>query len=296
MALAETPNAPSKASIVLAFAAVYTLWGSTYLAIRFAIETLPPFAMASVRFLVAGAVMYVWARVKRAPRPTAREWRAGFVVGGLLLLGGNGAVVWAEQRVASGLTALLVATVPLWVVIAERKRPTPAIVAGLLLGFGGLALLVWPIGSIDPTAVGVLLFGSLSWTAGSLYSRRAPLPKAPLMAIALELLGGGVLLGVAALVSGKPVHMPSATSLLALAYLFVFGSIIGFSCYVWLLQVVRPTLVATYAFVNPVVAVLLGFLLGHEPLSARMLIASAVIIAGVACITLRRVSSPATSS
>jgi drug/metabolite transporter (DMT)-like permease len=291
MGIAETPApAPSKASILLAFAAVYTLWGSTYLAIRFAIETLPPFLMAAVRFLIAGAIMYLWARARGAPRPTAREWRAGAIVGGLLLLGGNGAVVWAEQRVASGLTALLVATVPLWIVIAERKRPTLAVASGLLLGFGGLALLVWPWGSIDKVALGALIVGSLSWTAGSLYSRRAPLPKAPLMAIALELIGGGALLGVAAAISGARPHIPSTTSMVAVAYLVVFGSIIGFSCYVWLLQVVRPTLVATYAFVNPVVAVFLGWAIGHEPLSARTLSASAVIIAGVACITFRRVS------
>src|SRR5262249_30170269 len=269
MGVAETPSpAPSKASIVLAFVAVYTLWGSTYLAIRFAIETMPPFMMAAGRFLIAGAIMYLWARTRGAPRPTAREWRAGVIVGGLLLLGGNGAVVWAEQRVASGLTALLVATVPLWIVIAERRRPTLAVAFGLLLGFGGLALLVWPMGSIDMVAVGALIVGSLSWTAGSLYSRRAPLPKAPLMAIALELIGAGAVLGVAAAISGARPHVPSTTSMVAVAYLIVFGSIIGFSCYVWLLQVVRPTLVATYAFVNPVVAVFLGWAIGHEPLSA----------------------------
>src|SRR5262249_14767056 len=147
--------------IVLAFAAVYTLWGSTYLAIRFAIETLPPFLMASVRFLIAGAIMYAWARARGAPRPSLRECSAGFIVGGLLLLGGNGAVVWVEQRFASGLTALLVATVPLWIVIAERRRPSLAVGAGLVLGFGGLLLLVMPIGSIDTVAVGVLLVGSL---------------------------------------------------------------------------------------------------------------------------------------
>lgn len=293
MAIAETAPAPSKASIVLAFAAVYTLWGSTYLAIRFAIQTLPPFSMASVRFLVAGVIMYVWARARGAVRPTSSQWRAGFIVGGLLLVGGNGAVVWAEQRVASGLTALLVATVPLWIVIAERRRPTLAVALGLALGFSGLALLVWPIGSIDMVAVGVLLCGSLSWTVGSLYSRRAPLPKSPIMAIALELIGGGALLGVVAAISREHPHLPSATSLLALGYLIVFGSIIGFSCYVWLLQVVRPQLATTYAFVNPVVAVFLGWAIGHEPLSIRTLAASAVIVAGVACITFRRVSPAA---
>jgi drug/metabolite transporter (DMT)-like permease len=284
----------------LAFAAVYTLWGSTYLAIRYAIETLPPFFMASMRFLCAGGLMYAWARLRGAPRPTAIEWRSGLCVGGLLLLGGNGAVVWSEQRVASGLAALLVATVPLWVVLVEglteRRRPTGWVWAGLALGFAGLVLLVGPAAlgggaPVDRAAAGALVLGSLSWTAGSLYSRRARLPASPILGIAVELLGGGALLGLAGLVLGEPARLHaaqvSARSLLAVGYLMVFGSIIAFSCYVWLLRVMRPTLVATYAFVNPVVAVLLGWLLAHETLSARTLGASAVIVAGVACITVR---------
>jgi drug/metabolite transporter (DMT)-like permease len=297
-----TETESSRANIALAFFAVYTLWGSTYLAIRFAIETLPPFLMAGVRFLIAGVLMYAWARWKGAPRPTLSQWRGGIVVGGLLLMGGNGAVVWAEQRVPSGLTSLLVATVPLMVVLIEtfvlgRKRPGPAVWAGLALGFAGLALLVGPglvggQGGVDPVAAGVLLCGTLSWTTGSLYSRSAPLPPSPILAIAVELLGGGILLCALAVVHGDFAHaQPSAMSLrsgMAFVYLIIFGSIIGFSCYVWLLRVVRPAMVATYAFVNPVVAMFLGWALANEPLTTRALLASVVIIAGVACITLRR--------
>jgi drug/metabolite transporter (DMT)-like permease len=287
----------TRGRVLTAFAAIYLIWGSTYLAIRFAIETLPPFLMASTRFLVAGALLYGWMRLRGAPRPTAVHWRSTILVGGLLLLGGNGAVVWAQQVVPSGVAALLVAIVPVWMVLLEwarrgGHRPTGATVAGLVLGMAGLVLLVGPgqlagAGRIHPVGAGVLVLGSLSWAAGSIYSRGARLPPSPFMAGGMEMLAGGALLGVAGLVTGERLTplQASPASLLALLYLIVFGSLIGFTAYIWLLRVVPPARVATYAYVNPVVAVFLGWALASEPLTLRMLLAAAVIVAGVAIIT-----------
>lgn len=282
-----------------AFAAVYLIWGSTYLGIRFAIQTLPPFAMGGVRVVVAGVLLYAWTRLRGAPAPTPLHWREAAIVGGLMLLGGNGAVVWAEQRVPSGLTALLVATTPLWMVVLEALRgrlPTRWVVAGVGLGLAGIALLVVPgrlAGGlhVDPLGAGVLVMGSLCWAAGSLYSRRARLPKAALQGVALEMLAGGAGLLLLATAGGEwsRLHLEavSSTSWLAFAYLIVFGSMIGFSSYLWLLRHTTPARASTYAFVNPVVAVFLGWALAGEPLSARTGLAAAVIVLAVALITTR---------
>lgn len=284
--------------LVLAFAAVYLIWGSTYLAIRLAIETLPPFLMAGVRFLVAGILLYAWARWRGAPRPARTHWLAAAAVGGLMLLGGNGGVVWAEQRVPSGLTAVLIATVPLWIALLEwvrgGVRPGGRVAGGLMMGLAGIALLVGPgelagAKGIDLVGAAVLLVASLSWAIGSLYSRRARLPSSPLLATAMEMLAGGLLLLLAALVTGQVSAVnPSQISLqsvLALGYLIVFGSLVAFTAYVWLLRVTLPAHAATYAYVNPVVAVLLGWALGGEPLTARTLLAAAVIVGAVVIIT-----------
>lgn len=287
--------APAVVRVLLAFAAVYVIWGSTYLAIRFAIETIPPFTMAGARFLTAGALLYGWARARGVPRPTRRQLRDGAVVGAFLLLGGNGAVVWAEQWVPSGLAALLVATVPLWMVILDwlqggGARPSPGIGFGLVWGLAGVALLTGGLGAeaFEPRAlVGglVILGGSLSWAAGSIYARSATVPTAPRMATAVQMLAGGALLTVAGAGAGEWAGFdPGAVSLrsaAALAYLIVFGALVAYSAYIWLLGVTTAARVSTYAYVNPVVALLLGWALADEPLTPRTLVAAGVILSAV---------------
>ncbi|MGH7476209.1 MAG: drug/metabolite exporter YedA [Longimicrobiales bacterium] len=301
--------APSRAKVIAAFAAVYIIWGSTYLAIRFAIETMPPFLMAAVRFLIAGALLYGWRRAVGVPRPNGREWRSALVVGGLLLLGGNGGVVWAEQTVPSGIAALLVAIVPLWIVLLDwlrpgGVRPSGGVMVGVLIGFAGVALLIGPdallgggTAPVDPVGALVLMVASLSWAVGSLYSRAAPKPSAPFIATGMQMLAGGVLLLVAGVLTGEPARLDvesiSAKSLLALLYLIIFGAIIGYSAYIWLLRTVPAARAATYAYVNPVVAVLLGWALADEPLNTRTLVGAAIIIGAVALITTTRVRSRA---
>ena len=293
----------STTKIALALATVYVIWGSTYLAIRFAIETLPPFGMAGARFLISGAMLYGWSRWRGAPRPSRVNWTSAALIGGLLLLGGNGGVVWAEQRVDSGLAALLVSTVPIWMVLFEwlrrgGTRPTVGVVAGMALGFAGLILLVRPGGGgggaagIDPVGAAVLLLACVSWAWGSLRSRYVQLPESPLMATGLEMLAGGSMLLVLGLLTGEASRFDPAVistrSMLAMGYLVLFGSLAGFTAYVWLLRVASPALVSTYAYVNPVVAVFLGWALAGEPLTGGMLIAAAVILTGVALITIFR--------
>jgi drug/metabolite transporter (DMT)-like permease len=289
----------SRLRVVLAFAAIYLIWGSTYLAIRFAIETLPPLLMAGTRFVVAGTLLYSWTRLRGAPRPARLHWSAAAIVGGLMLLGGNGGVSWAEQRVFSSLAALLIATVPLWMALLDWRRrggvrPSGGGAVGLIFGFVGVALLVSPgelAGSshMDPVGAIVLLLAALSWAAGSLYSRQAQLPGSPLLAISMEMLAGGVLLLAAGLVTGEGARLElsqvSPRSVLALGYLIVFGSLMAFSAYIWLLRVSTPARASTYAYVNPVVAVFLGWALGGEPLTLRTLLAAAVIVAAVVIIT-----------
>jgi len=284
--------------LVLAFAAVYLIWGSTYLGIRLAIETMPPFLMAGVRFVVAGTVLYAWARWRGAPHPVRTHWLAAAAVGGLMLFGGNGGVVWAEQRVPSGLTAVLIATVPLWIALLEwvrgGARPNGRVAVGLMIGLAGIALLVGPgelAGGkgVDLVGAVVLLMGSLSWAIGSLYSRHANLPSSPLLATAMEMLAGGAFLLLAGLATGQASGLDpsriSLSSVLALCYLIVFGSLVAFTAYIWLLRVTLPAYAATYAYVNPVVAVFLGWALGGEPLTARTLLAAAIIIGAVVIIT-----------
>lgn len=289
---------PSPGAILAALAAVYILWGSTYLAIRFAVETLPPFLMAGVRFTVAGAILYGWRRAVGQPRPTRAQWRAATVVGALMLLGGNGGVVWAEQWIESGTTALIVASVPFWMVLMDWLRPggrapRPKVWAGILVGFGGVLLLMGGPGAAPGHLVPaiVLLLASVAWAAGSLYSRSAVLP-APLLATAMQMLTGGALLLLAGVVTGEVGRMDpagfSTRSVLALLYLIVFGALIGYSAYVWLLRVTEPALASTYAYVNPVVAVVLGWLLAGERMDAGIVVAAAVIVGGVVLITTTR--------
>jgi drug/metabolite transporter (DMT)-like permease len=280
------PSTPSRAKIITAFAAVYLIWGSTYLAILYAIETLPPFLMAGARFVTAGILIYAWSRGRASTAPTRSDWRAALIVGGLLLLGGNGAVVWAEQTVPSGIAALLVAITPCWMVLLDwlwrgAERPGARTIAGLLLGFGGIALLVGP---------STIMCGSLAWATGSIYSKKTAAPAGALLFTGMQMLAGGALLLLAGALTGELARLDpgavSLRSLLALAYLLVFGSIIGYTAYVWLLRVSTPARVSTYAYVNPIVAVLLGWALAGESLTMRMGFAALIIIVGVALITL----------
>ena len=299
---------PALWKLTLAFASVYLIWGSTYLAIRFAIETLPPFSMAAVRFLVAGAILYGVAR-RRSERPDGRHWLSAAVVGALLLGGGNGGVVWAEQWVPSGLAALIIATVPLWMVLIDwlsggGPRPSGALVAGLLWGLLGVGLLVTSdhVGaqSREGLVGGVaLLLAALAWAAGSIYARRARLPASPWLTIAMQMLTGGAVLAVMAVVAGEGGQLDPAgfsmKSVLSLVYLILFGALIGFSAYIWLLGVTTPARATTYAYVNPAVAVLLGWLLADERLDLRAGLAMVMILSAVVVVSLKggraRVSS-----
>ena len=297
-------DAPGTTAIVLAFAAIYLIWGSTYLAIRFAVETLPPFLMLFARFFTAGVLMYLFLRWRGEARPTAREWLGGAVIGGLLLLGGTGAVGWAEQWIDSGLAALIVAIVPVWMVVLdwvgpERRRPTRAVIAGLVLGLVGVAVLVGPVdlsggGRMQFIGSAVVVFGTLCWATGSVYGTHLPHPSSPWMSAALQMTAGGILLLIFGTAMGEwsrvdPSQM-SARSLGALAYLVVFGSLIAFAAYVFLLRHEAPARVGSYAYVNPVVAVFLGWALAAEPVTPRTIVAAAIILTGVVLIVRHRAS------
>lgn len=305
---ARVHTGPSRAAVAAAFGAVYVIWGSTYLAIKFALETIPPLLMAGFRHLLAGIVLYTFVRLTGGPKPLRIHWRSTAIIGTLLLLGGNGGVCFAEKTVPSGLAALFVTTVPLWMVLLnwlrrDGVRPGIAEVVGVALGLFGVATLMGGLGVVPGEAVdlfgaGVLIVASLCWSWGSIYSRHAPLPKSPLLATAMEMLTGGVMLLIAGAIKGEGAEFVltnvSGKSILALAYLTVFGSLVAFSAYVWLLQVSTPARVSTYAFVNPIVAVLLGYFLASEQLTARTLVATVVIVTAVLLITLygKRATKP----
>ncbi|HEX6675575.1 MAG TPA: EamA family transporter [Actinomycetes bacterium] len=302
--LTEARRAAPAWKVAVALGTVYVVWGSTYFGIRVAIGTVPPLTMGAIRFLVAGALLYPWAvrRGDRAGDPVGpAQWAASAVVGICLLAGGNGAVSWGEQHIPSGIAALLIATVPLWMSILGRmllrERLAWAAVLGLVAGFAGLVLLIRPSGAhrFDPLATAVVLGGALAWAGGSVWSRRAPLPRRPLVGVGIELLAGGAALALAALAGGELGRLRpgavSAASLVAIAYLVVFGSLLAFTAYAWLLRNVRTSVAATYAYVNPVVAVALGWAFGDEPVSGRTLLAGAVILAGVALIVTARPSN-----
>ena len=297
-AVVGTAGLSSRARLIGAFAAVYLIWGSTYLAMRFAIETLPPFLMAGVRFLLAGGALYAWMRLRGAPRPAPRQWAAAGVVGALMLFAGNGGVVWAEQRITSSIVALLLAMTPLWMMLLDwlrphGVRPTRGSVAGMVLGLAGIALLIGPDNLVSDSPIDLLsaivvLLAALAWAAGSLYTRHANLPDSPLLSTSMQMLVGGVLLMTTATLTGdwSRMHVDaiSLRSILALVYLVLFGSLTAFSAYIWLLRHAPASRVATYAYVNPVIAVFLGWALASEPLTLQTLIAAAVIISAVAII------------
>lgn len=270
--------------IAAALGTVYVLWGSTYLGIRVAIDDLPPLTMLAIRFLIAGALLYAWARPKHAA-PDARGWAAAAVTGTGLLAVGTGAVAWAELHIDSGVVALVVALVPLWLALMDRTKLSGLAILGLSLGFGGVAALAGPGSEAFTPATLVLVVGGLGWAGASILSRSAPLPPNGLGA-AMQMLCGGAVLLVAGAARGElgHVHTPSLGAVAAVAYLVVFGSLVAFTAYTWLLRNAPMSLVGTYAFVNPVVAVLLGTVFLGEHLTLRTLVAGSVIVAGVALI------------
>jgi drug/metabolite transporter (DMT)-like permease len=290
-----------KVRTLFAFAVIYVVWGSTYLAIRIAIETIPPFLMMGVRSLSAGLVLYAMGRFQSGERLTWNEWRWSLVLGALFFLGGHGALAWGELSIPSGVASLLVATIPVWIALAEvasgKALLTWRIVSGLALGLAGVGLLaepgrLLPGESVDPLAAVVVVLGAMSWAFGTVLSRRAPSPKSWVLTSAGNLLAGGSLLVVASLLfEAAPSGVPSLRSGLALGYLVVFGSVLGFGAYVWLLRIVPAWKVGTYAFVNPGIAVLIGFLAGGEPLSLRVGLATALMAGGVALLVLERRTS-----
>lgn len=286
------------AAIALALLAVYLIWGSTYLAIAVAIETMPPFLMAGSRFLVAGALLYGFLRLRGGPAPTRLHWRSAAILGALFLLAGNGGVTWAQQRVPSGLTALLIAVVPLWMVLLEwarsgGARPTRSVILGLGLGIAGLLILIGP-GSfaggsgIDPLGALVLLGGTFCWATASVHSARFPLPGSALQATAMQMLAGGLFLTLLGTGLGEGGRLDlgavSMRSWASWIFLIFVGAIVAYSCYTWLLRVTTPAVVGTYALVNPVVAVALGAWLLAEPVTLRTILAALVILAGVGVI------------
>ena len=281
--------------VLLSFVSVYLVWGSTFFAIRVGIESFPPLLLAGLRHLSLGVIFYPFFRHSTGERPTFAQWRTAFITGVLLLAMGNGTVSWAEKIVPSGIAALLVATVSLWMVLLDwlrpgGHRPAPRVIVGFLLGFAGMAVLVGPehIGNserVNPLGALALIAASFAWALGSIYSRHHPLPRSPLLGVGMQTLSGGVVLCLAAFATGelRHFHLADVTlrSGIALLYLVVFGSALGFSAYVYILKHSTASRVATYAFVNPVVALLLGWFLAAEPLTLRTLLASGIILTAV---------------
>lgn len=287
--------------IIAALAAVYLIWGSTYLGIKYAIETLPPFLMAGTRFLIAGTILFIIAGFsKDYEKPQAAHWRTSAIVGALLLLGGNGGVVIAQHYLPSSFAALLIATEPFWIVligwlVMKNSRPNFKVILGLIVGFIGVSLLISGRGISFGSdrgqllGVGLIMLSTLAWAAGSLYGLRASSPKSALLAAGMQMICGGSLLLIVGLIRGEWATFDPATvsaaSWTALAYLIVFGSIIGFTAYSWLLKNVEPSLASTYAYVNPIVAVFLGWAIAGESLTGQMLLGAGIIVGSVILIT-----------
>jgi len=291
---------PPKWRVIASFTAVYLIWGSSYLAIHFAIESLPPFLIAGIRFTIAGLILFALARRGGAPNPGFKQWRSAMLLGILMFLVANGCLMWAQKTVPSGIAATLYATVPLWFALLGwlwlgENRPSGRVMIGLLVGFAGTALLVGPageIGSVDPFGAFLVLVSAAAWAISSLLSRQLHLSDSPMMVAAMNLFTGGLLLLGASLVTGEWATLDLGAidprSLLAVGYLILGPSVTAFSSYMWLLANVSPSSLGTYAYVNPVVAVFLGWLLAGELLTPRTIIASGVIIAAVVLITTAR--------
>jgi drug/metabolite transporter (DMT)-like permease len=283
----------------LAFAIIYLVWGSTFLAIRVGVKEVPPFLLAGMRFSVAGLVLYVWMRAQGTPSPTRREWFAASFLAVLIFVLDYGLLFWAEKRVPSGIAAVMMATIPVFIAIAEilllrTQRLTPRLAIALLVGIGGVVVLVsrsssFGEGPIDTAGAVALVVAAISWSLAAVLTRKLTLPASKVMSSGAQMLAGGILLLLTAAMLGEfrgfHVHAVSASAWLALAYLIVAGSIVAFTAYVWLIHHESPTKVGTYAYVNPVVAVLLGYALGGEPLGARTIVGTFLVLVSVVVIT-----------
>jgi len=294
-------SAPSRSRIILAFAAVYIIWGSTYLTILLAIQSIPPFLMAGTRFVISGSIMYGLARWFGAPKPAIGTWRSAIIIGGCLLLGGNGGVTLSEKWVPTGLAALLVATVPIYIALlgwltGKSPRPTLVMWLGLIGGFIGVGILAAPAFKA-PAEVGynyfglgvtVLLVGSLLWSIGSLYSRHANSAPSLFIGAGQQMISGGALLFITGSLLGETKTFAAShltpSSIAAFAYLVLIGALIGYTAYFYLLRHCDPAKVATYAYVNPIVAIILGRIFLHEPLTVRTMVGAGLIIGSVAIV------------
>ncbi|MGZ9130147.1 MAG: EamA family transporter [Candidatus Binatia bacterium] len=296
---ASSPRDTSNVLIWTALSAVYLIWGSTYLAIRFTVETTPPFLSAAARFIMSGAVLYLWRRFCGDPTASRQEWRSATVIGLLLLVGGNGAVVWAARYIPSSLAALLVATCPLWMLLFDflrrgGEKPGPRALSGIAIGFCGAVLLIgWSANGTTPNSFAgavVVVFGSLFWAAGSIFGKTAKLPSSPLLITGMEMLSGGAALLIIALavgeVNGFDRAQVSSRSAIGWVYLTVIGPI-AFVAYAWLLRNAPIPLVSTYSYVNPLVAIIVGYFLGKEILALRVWLAAGLIIGSVALVSTR---------
>jgi drug/metabolite transporter (DMT)-like permease len=291
---------------LLAFAIIYFVWGSTYLAIRVGVREVPPLLLAAMRFSVAGLVLYSWMIARGEPSPTRREWRSAFTLALMIFVVDYGLVFWAEQRVPSGLTAVMLATIPIFMALSEiiflrTQKLTARLALALLIGIGGVAVLMsrsWNLGGapIDTTGAIGLIIASLSWSISSILTRKLPLPPSKVMSSGAQMLAGGFMLAIAAAAFGEfRGFRPSAVSRavwLSLLYLIVAGSIVAFTAYVWLIHHESPTKVGTYAYVNPVVAVLVGYFLGGEELGLRTILGTICVLLSVVVITTTRARQP----
>lgn len=289
-----------KLRVLAAFAAIYIIWGSSFLAIRIGLETIPPFLLAAIRFTTAGVLLYVWSRWYGVPSPSQREWRSGVLLGGIMFLAGYGLLFWAEQRVASGIAAVLYATVQLWVLVFEAfvfrvKSFTGTALAGALTGLGGVAVLTWHGSAAtlsDPLSAALVLLSAILWAFGSLCTSRLPLPKSKSMSAAIQMVVGGLLLFVPATISGEFSRVTwsqiGMRSLLSLGYLILMASLLAFTAYVWLMQHESMSKIATYGYVNPVIAVILGYFLGGEPITKQTLAGTTLVLVSVFTVISKR--------
>ena len=303
MSASATSPTPSRGLLVAAFAIVYVVWGSTYFGIRYAVESIPPFLMGGSRFLVAGMLLFAWAQRHGWILPSRQQWRDATICGTLMLLGGNGGVTWAEKTIPSSVAALIVAIVPLWMVLLEwsepsGQRPSLRIATGLVIGFAGVAMLVshgkgYEGASLNPWGVAAIVIATIAWASGSVFSRHADKPSSAFASTGIQMItGGGVMLMVGfSLGEGSEFRWSNVTSISAWAWLYLtlFGSLIAFTAYVWLLQVSTPSRVSTTSFVNPLIAVILGCALGGEPFTSTILVSTAMILIAVVLILRRRV-------
>lgn len=295
----EATTAPRAWKVLLAFAIIYLVWGSTFLAIRVGVREVPPFLLAGLRFLIAGLVLFAWMRAKGTGSPTAREWFSATLLAVLIFVLDYGLLFWAERRVPSGIAAVMMATIPVFMTLSEivflkTQRLTPRLGAALLVGIGGVLVLVsrsisFGDAPIDTIGAIALMVAAISWSVGSALTRKLPLPSSKAMSSGAQMLAGGVLLMLTSWLLGEfhgfRAQAVSVRAWLALAYLIVAGSIIAFTAYVWLIHHESPTKVGTYAYVNPVVAVLLGYFLGGEGLSLRTIVGTMLVLVSVVVIT-----------